>query len=247
MSLVQDRHCKACSAQLELSMAVGRKNGFDFLRCPHCQTVTVSPFPTPAELTAFYQAYKGTVNYRAKADKKLTRATKRIKRLMRLNNAKRFLDVGCNYGFTVKAALDLGLQAKGIDIDATAVAQSQQSYGAEHFQTISVEQYAATGAAADLVYTSEVIEHVHDPDGFVKAIATILDKGGLLYLTTPDGGHWRLKSNFAAWEQAMPPEHITYFSRKGITLLLEKHGLQVQGFTFTLKPHIRLIARKAGG
>lgn len=227
-------------------MAVGRKNGFDFLQCPHCRTVTVSPFPTPAELNAFYQSYKGTVNYRDKAGKKLSRATKRIKRLMHLTSAKRFLDVGCNYGFTVKAALDLGLSAKGIDIDGTAVSQSQSTFGPEHFQAISVEQYAAAGGKADIIYTSEVIEHVHNPDGFIEAIATILDAGGLLYLTTPDAGHWRRPKDFSQWGQAIPPEHITYFTRRGISHLLEKHGLRVQSFTFTLKPNIRLIAKKSG-
>lgn len=243
----QDGHCKACKTYLQHPIALGRKNGFDFLQCQLCRTVTVSPFPNPAELNAFYQSYKGTVNYRDKAEKKLLRATRRIKRLMRFSQGKRFLDVGCNYGFTTKAALDLGLQAKGIDIDEMAVAQSKSAYGADHFQTISVEQYAATGAKADIIYTSEVIEHVHDPDAFVKAIADILDNRGLLYLTTPDAGHWRRPKAFPEWEQAIPPEHITYFTRKGISLLLENHGLKVKSFTFTLKPNLRLIAKKSGG
>lgn len=244
MSRLQTSICKACSTALSPAMTIGNKNGFDFLCCPQCRTVTVSPFPTPEELMAFYQSYKGTVNYRDKAGKKLNRASKRLKRLMRLTSAKRFLDVGCNYGFTVKAALDLGLDAKGIDIDNTAVSQSKESYGTTKFETISVQDYAARGEKADIIYTSEVIEHVPDPDSFVQAIAQILDKDGILYLTTPDAGHWRRPKEFTQWEQAMPPEHITYFTRKGISALLQKHGLKVESFTFTLKPNLRLIARK---
>lgn len=238
------QQCKICSGSLNTAAPLGHKNNYHFLQCPVCTTITVSPFPSLAELQAFYQSYKGTVDYNKKADKKLSRAKKRIKRLIPLSPGKRFLDVGCNYGFTVKSALDLGLQAKGIDIDATAVAASQKTYGTNFFSVSSVEDYAASGQKADILYTSEVIEHVHDPERFVASIAKILDKNGILYLTTPDAGHWRRPKIFADWEQAMPPEHITYFTRKSIALLLEKHGLKVENFTWTLKPNLRVVARK---
>lgn len=237
-------YCKACLAPLDPKRSRGEKNGFKLLSCATCETVTVSPFPTVEELIAFYQSYEGTTDYRKKQDKKIRRASGRIKRVMKHAPGNVFLDVGCNYGFTVKAALDLGLNAKGIDIDDTAVSESKKTFGSEYYETISVQDYAARGGQADIVYTAEVIEHVPDPDSFVAAIAQILTPGGILYLTTPDGGHWSLPSNFAEWGMVMPPEHITYFTRKGMKILLEKHGLEVVKFTFTLKPGMRLIARK---
>lgn len=237
-------YCKACLAPLDLTHHCGEKNGFKLLSCHDCGTVTVDPFPTIDELIAFYQSYEGTTDYRIKQDKKIRRAKGRIKRLIKYAPGNIFLDVGCNYGFTVKAALDLGLNAKGIDIDDTAVNASKEIFGAPMFETISVQDYASRGSKADIVYTSEVIEHVPEPDEFVAAIAQILNKDGVLYLTTPDGGHWSLPANFADWGMVMPPEHITYFTRKGMTKLLEKHGLKIEKFTFTLKPGMRLIARK---
>ena len=113
------------------------------------------------------------------------------------------------------------------------------------FETISVQDYAKRGEKADIVYTSEVIEHVPDPDGFMAAIAAILSPGGVLYLTTPDSSHWRRPKNFPTWKEVMPPEHITYFTRKGMKGLLEKHGLTPEKFFFSLKPGMRLIARKS--
>jgi SAM-dependent methyltransferase len=237
--------CKACHNALNPDRSLGNKNGYDLLRCEGCGTVTVDPFPTPEELTAFYQSYKGTTNYRAKEGKKIARATRRIARLREMTPGKTFLDVGCNYGFTVKAALSLGLDAKGIDIDETAVNASRESFGAQYFQTIAVQDYAHQGHKADIIYTSEVIEHVPDPDAFVDAIANILSPGGVLYLTTPEAGHWRIPRNFLKWDAVMPPEHITYFTRLGITRLLNAHGLTVEKFYFSWKPGMRLVARKA--
>lgn len=235
--------CKACHASLDPAVSRGVKGGFAFLPCAACGTVTVDPFPTVEELIRFYQSYKGSTVYKPKEDKKIRRAKRRIARLIPLAAGKKFLDVGCNIGYTVKAALDLGLDARGIDIDAAAVKTAQSAYG-DRFQALSVQDYAAQGHKFDIVYTSEVIEHVPDPDSFVTAISKLLDKGGVLYLTTPDGGHWSLPKNFARWQMATPPSHIVYFTRRGIRQLLEKHGLRVEKFFFALKPGIRLIARK---
>lgn len=236
--------CKACRTPLDSTQSRGEKNGFKLLSCPSCATVTVSPFPTLDDLQKFYQSYQGSTDYQSKQDKKIARARKRIKKFMALAPGKRFLDVGCNYGFTVAAALSLGLDAFGIDIDGTAVEASRKNFGTGNFESIAVESYAASGRKADMIYTSEVIEHVHNPDSFVGALAGILNKGGVLYLTTPDGGHFRVPRDFTQWYAVTPPEHIVYFTRKGIRLLLEKHGFRIRKFLFALKPGIQLIAEK---
>ena len=236
--------CKACGHTLSTAQNLGTKNGFDLLKCADCDSVTVSPFPTVEELIAFYQSYKGSTDYRAKEKRKIERATRRIRRLMSMTKGRTFLDVGCNYGFTVKAAQNLGLEPMGIDIDASAVADSKAAFGGDVFRTIAVEDYAAEGHKADIIYTSEVLEHVPDPDSFIKAISSLLAPGGVLYLTTPECGHWRIPSTFTDWPAVMPPEHITYFTRKGIAKLLSRHGLKVEKFFFSLKPGMRLIARR---
>lgn len=237
--------CSACNADMTAAANIGQKGKYAFLRCADCGTVTVDPFPSLDDIHAYYQEYKGTVDYRAKAGKKLNRAAKRIARLKRAVKGNRFLDVGCNYGFTVKAAADQGLQAFGIDIDAVAVEESRKSYGEKLFRAVSVQDYAAEGNKADIIYTSEVIEHVPDPDSFMAAVAAILAPGGILYLTTPDSGHWRVPAEFTQWEQVIPPEHVTYFTKKGLKALAERHGLTGVKFGLCLKPGIRLTARKA--
>lgn len=236
--------CKACQAPLTQDRHKGVKDGYKMLSCAACGTVTVDPFPSVEQLIAFYQAYQGSTDYQAKKDKKIQRAKKRIQRMIPTAPGERFLDVGCNYGFTVAAALNLKLNAHGIDIDQTAVAASQQMFGQAYYTAISVEDYAAQGHKADMVYTSEVIEHVPDPDSFVRAIAQILNKGGLLYLTTPDGGHFSLPKDFTRWDAVRPPEHIIYFTRKGMRKLLEKHGFRIRKFFFAFKPGIQLLAEK---
>ena len=237
--------CTACTAAVSAANKVGHSRGYDLLRCPSCASVVVTPWPTIDELIAYYQSYSGTTDYRKKAKRKVQRATRRLKKAAARAPGKRLLDVGCNYGFTVKAGIDLGLTARGIDIDATAVASSVENYG-PHFECIAVQDYAARGETADMVYTAEVVEHVPDPNSFIEAIAKILVPNGVLYLTTPDAGHFTVPKDFSTWHNVMPPEHITYFTRKGIAQLLAKHGLKVEKFFFSFKDGMRLLARKQG-
>jgi len=72
----------------------------------------------------------------------------------------------------------------------------------------------------------------------------LLKKGGVLYLTTPDAGHFATPHRLEAWKEIMPPEHIVYFTRRGIKALFEKHGLKAKKFFFTLKPSLRVLAQK---
>lgn len=237
--------CKACAAPVTADCRIGEARGYALLRCPACATVIVDPWPSVEELIAFYQSYEGTTDYRKKAARKIQRATRRLKKVAARAPGKRLLDVGCNYGFTVKAGLDLGLEVRGIDIDSTAVAASIETFG-PHFECIPVQDYAARGESADMIYTSEVVEHVPDPDSFIAAIARILAPRGVLYLTTPDASHFTVPRDFSSWHHVMPPEHITYFTRKGISHLLDRHGLKIEKFFFSLKDGMRLIARKQG-
>lgn len=236
--------CKACMADLSQDNAIGVKDGYIFLKCPACRTVTVSPFPTEDELIAFYQHYRGTPGYSAKSEKKIRRAKKRIRKILKYSNGDKFLDVGCNVGFTVAAARELGLDAGGIDVDCDAIDVAKQQFGEGLFDCGKVQDFAYSGKQFDIIYTSEVIEHVPDPDSFVNALSQLLIPGGVLYLTTPDGNHFSLPKNFSEWIAAVPPEHIIYFSVQGIRETLSRHGFKIEKIFFNLKPGIRLIGRK---
>lgn len=237
--------CPACLS--DTATPVGSKNGYAMHRCTNCKTVRVSPQPSAQQLNEYYTSYVGTCDYTKKRDSKLRRSRGRIKRMMGWHSGMDLLDVGCNYGFAVAAASELGLNAKGIDIDETAVNAARAEFGKlGGFETCTVQEYAASGAKADMVYTSEVIEHTLDPNSFAGAIEKILKPGGLLYLTAPDGGHWRVPSDFTKWEQVMPPEHLTYFTRRGLKKMLERHGFAEVKFRLNYKPGIRMTARKYG-
>lgn len=216
-------------------------------RCGRCGLVSVERIPSADALAGFYTAYYASRSYSTKAASKLRRARRRIAGLKAAAPGNRFLDIGCNLGFAVEAARDLGLQATGIEIDPDAVARARVRVENATFHIADAEAFAAAGKGPfDILYCTEVIEHVRDPDAFAAALARLAAPGAVLFLTTPDGGHWRVPRDFTRWPEVKPPEHLRWFTREALRRLFDRHGFDV-GFGFNLKPGHRMRARRRAG
>lgn len=216
----------------------------DFMRCRACRMIRVERVPGAEALTRFYQAYYANRKYAPKQDKKIARATRRLARLRARGAQGRFLEVGCNLGFAVEAARRLGFEAHGIEIDAAATAQAQRLFADCSFRACAAAEEAASGRSYDVVFCTEVIEHVPDPGEFAAALGRLVAPGGHLFLTTPDAGH-PLRGDFLAWPETKPPEHLFWFTRDALRRLLGKAGFVAFDFALNLKPGHKLTARKA--
>lgn len=100
----------------------------------------------------------------------------------------KILDIGCGGGLLAEPIARLGAEVTGIDVTAPAV--SAAKIHAElmqlviDYQVITAEDLAASSAKFDVIYASEVIEHVADRPLFIKAIATMLAPNGVVVITT---------------------------------------------------------------
>jgi ribosomal protein L11 methylase PrmA len=79
-------------------------------------------------LEDFYAGYHKTKQYLSKLESKLRRAKNRVARLRRYSHGKKFLDIGCNVGFAVEGARQLGYDAQGIDIDGEAICVARDTF-----------------------------------------------------------------------------------------------------------------------
>lgn len=79
----------------------------------------------------------------------------------------------------------------------------------------------------DFVCMLATIEHVLNPSLFINKIANILKPGGGFIITTPNIGSLFAKLCGRRWRHIGPPYHISYFSHKSISFLLQKYGFSV--------------------
>jgi|TARA_B100000767_G_scaffold40376_2_gene34014 2-polyprenyl-3-methyl-5-hydroxy-6-metoxy-1,4-benzoquinol methylase len=205
--------------------------------------------PSDETLNAFYDNYHKSAQYLSKLDSKIRRAKKRIRSVNWFKKPGKFIDVGCNVGFAVEAARLLGFDANGIDIDANAIEVAKEQFSQANFSVRSVQDLAECGEKFDFIYCSEVIEHLPELESFFAALVKCLTKDGLLYITTPDNGHFSLPNEFSKlvdWTSIRPPEHLMYFTKSSVAPLLSRHGLNSVKIPFSFKPTLKIIAKVKG-
>lgn len=100
----------------------------------------------------------------------------------------RILDIGCGGGLLAEPMARLGGSVTGTDITeaaitAAALHASQNGLDID-YQCCTAETLASSGARFDVIYASEVIEHVADRTLFIKAIARMLKPQGVVIITT---------------------------------------------------------------
>lgn len=156
----------------------------------------------------------------------------------------RFLDVGADAGFMTEAMRELGFEAHGVEPHPPAVAYAREHYPKNSYHQTFMEAFEPAGLTFAAVYCSEVIEHSPDIDAFIIAIRRVMEPGAVLYLTTPDIGHWRRPRDLASWDGFKPPAHCVYFNPRALVRFLEKHGFRILRRRLAFKPGIKLIAAR---
>jgi predicted SAM-dependent methyltransferase len=80
----------------------------------------------------------------------------------------------------------------------------------------------------DVITSFEVIEHINNPLEETAHIQKIMRKGGLFYCTTPNFNslmRYYLKADYNVIEY---PEHLSYYTSKTLTYLMNKFGFEKQ-------------------
>jgi SAM-dependent methyltransferase len=152
----------------------------------------------------------------------------------------RVLDVGAGRGSFVAAALGLGLDAIGLEVDAGAPAVWSRAEIAGVLGVGSALPF--TGGSFDAVRIKEVIEHVEEPLTLVREARRVLRAGGLLIAHTPTPySQFYPIGNF--WDDYT---HVRPFSRTGLKRLVSDGGLElisIDAYTSGRNAAERLLGR----
>ncbi|UDF03910.1 bifunctional 2-polyprenyl-6-hydroxyphenol methylase/3-demethylubiquinol 3-O-methyltransferase UbiG [Asticcacaulis sp. AND118] len=101
----------------------------------------------------------------------------------------RLIDIGCGGGLLSEPMKRMGFDVTGIDASEKNIGTAK-AHAAEvgldiRYLAQTVEQVVAGKEPGfDVVLTMEVIEHVNDPESFLRTCASLVKPGGLLFVAT---------------------------------------------------------------
>jgi SAM-dependent methyltransferase len=134
----------------------------------------------------------------------------------------RLIDLGCGSGRNVIEAAKLGLDAIGVDLSPESIIIARDyakrmklSKKTKFFVGDLLKINTKTLGKFDYCILQEVIEHVEDYQKLIDIAYSLLKKGGILFLTTPnDPSQWNLLDDYAEHKRRFHLEQVRYSLNK---------------------------------
>jgi SAM-dependent methyltransferase len=140
----------------------------------------------------------------------------------------RVLDLGCGAGRFVAALRAAGADAIGVEIAAAALERARRNVPGGDFRLVEPDGSLPLGhGEVDLVWCSEVLEHVPDTVALLTEARRVLKRDGRLLVTVPD--HGRLRRTLIAllrYEAHYDPlgQHVRFYTRRSLARALHATG-----------------------
>ena len=134
----------------------------------------------------------------------------------------RVLDLGAGAGRFTALLAEAEAEPVGAEVAEAAVSRARAEHPGLDFRLVPIEgPLPFEDNSFDVVWASEVIEHVADTGAWLSEVRRVLSVGGRLLLTTPS--HGRLRVALHGVEPFSEPlgDHLHLYTRHSLRALLE--------------------------
>ena len=139
----------------------------------------------------------------------------------------RLLDVGAGFGFTMRAARDLGWdEAIGTELNEAQAAFAASRWGLG-ILTGDLDSLGLEPASFDTVVFKETLEHLVDPASHLLTARRLLLPGGILVVHVPNFEGWMPRTRGIEWVGLVPDQHVWQFTPGSMRDLVERAGFKV--------------------
>jgi SAM-dependent methyltransferase len=216
--------CEICGTTTDRGAQI---HEYIYYRCRRCAHLFVFPRPPHKVVDPLYQQEAYYDAAESQSERLCRDARDRVWLLGRICESfglsKRVLDVGCATGIFLRAALDQGWHAEGVEPSAHLSEKAQARTGTRvHVGTTatlpeSIEPFPVVAAW-------DVIEHAVDPRSFFRDLVRRVSPGGLIALSTPLSNGLPARVMGERFPMLTPPEHLSLFSRASLDHLARQYG-----------------------
>ena len=244
--------CPACGS--DTPRLAFRKYSLSYQHCETCETVYVSPRPTPQHLETYYQTsqnYEFWNRYIFPASEEARRLKifkPRAERIVDI--CSRFevgrntlIEVGPGFGLFCEELGRMGAFQRIIGVEPTpGLAETCRKRGVEVIEQ-RVEDVRFDDLLVDAIVSFEVIEHLFSPREFVERCASPLSPGGVLVLTCPNIKGFDIDL-LREVSDSVDAEHLNYFHPESLSDLVTSCGFEVLEVSTPGKLDAELVRKK---
>jgi len=150
--------------------------------------------------------------------------------LREVRPGERVLDLGCGAGRFVAALRDAGADAVGVELAQAALDRAKRNVPGADLRLVAPDgSLPLDHGTVDVVWCSEVLEHVPDTIAFLTEVRRVLRRGGRLLVTVPD--HGRVKRTLIAlghYDAHYDPlgQHVRFYTRRSLARVLHATGFE---------------------
>ena len=205
---------------------------FDLFKCQGCAAVFSLEYPDYKDIEAFYlnsdhDGYLIEFKNRQATFKRIIKLVKSY--LEPTQNQISLLDIGASVGLFLHTVetYEPSWSISGIEASRQAVSACKSRFGIDLIHgmledmplEIHQEKY-------DVITMFDIIEHVRQPLEMMQKASTLLKKGGILVVTTPNIESWTSKILQSRW-WSYRLMHNVLFSRQSMRHLMSRSSLKV--------------------
>ncbi|MEK6609093.1 MAG: class I SAM-dependent methyltransferase [Myxococcota bacterium] len=224
-------HCGSKNAERSFSL-----NGFCHKTCSKCETLYVSPRLSDACIEELYsdeyysEMYTRSLLPVFEKRKELIGRRKFAQAVSHWGGRApgRVLDIGAGIGEVTEVFRENGWKTHAIEMNKVAV-EWLEKRGHEEIFHGPLEDYS-TPHRYDVVTAWGVVEHVIDPDAFLRRVHELLSPGGLFVSEVPHGQcllvDMARKTGMDPKRILMGEQHIVLYSTEAYIRLHERNGLE---------------------
>jgi SAM-dependent methyltransferase len=155
----------------------------------------------------------------------------------------RVLDFGCGAGRFLRVIEEAGAQAVGVEIARAAVERARENVPGADVRLLDDGSIPLGHGEVDLVWCSEVLEHIPDVAHALLEMRRVLKPDGRLLLTVPFHGRARnVLIALTRFERHFDPlgQHVRFFTRRSLRSTLDHAG-----FAAAISRHGAMLVARA--
>lgn len=203
--------------------------------CSVCTARFTQDIPTADQIGPYYKSEnyishtntsKGLINglYQWVRKRTLRQKRKLIQQVTGLNKGT-ILDLGSGTGAFAGEMKNSGWQVTALEPDADARKVAMDSFGVSLQDTS--EFYNLAPDQFDAITMWHVLEHVHDLQGYMAKLKSVLKEKGRLIIAVPNYTSGDAAAYGEYWAAYDVPRHLYHFSPASMKGLVEKHGMKL--------------------